>query len=463
MSEGKVYKQILGIGAGYVGGPTMTIIANKCPDYKVTIVDISKPRIDAWNSDDLPIFEPGLKERVEKSRGKNLFFSTDVDKEIAEADIIFVSVNTPTKTFGEGAGKAADLQFVELTARRIKENSTSDKIVIEKSTLPVRSAEALEAILHSGNNSVHFEILSNPEFMAEGTAISDMEFPDRVLIGAKETETGRVARDELVKIYAHWVPKEKIITTNLWSSELSKLVSNAFLAQRISSINSISAVCEVTEADVGEVAFAVGKDTRIGEKFLNAGIGFGGSCFRKDILNLVYLCEYYRLNEVADFWKQVISINDYQVRRFVKRMLRAMFNTLVEKKIAVFGFAFKPDTGDTRDAPAINLTRQLFEEKARIRITDPHALENARKDLEGLKGIEFIEDPYSAAEGAHCLALMTEWEEYRSLDYQKIYDSMEKPAVIFDGRNHLDHKKLFDIGFDVYPLGKPPLLHKYQG
>lgn len=463
MSEGKFYKKIVCIGAGYVGGPTMTIIANKCPDYKVTIVDISKPRIDAWNSDDLPIFEPGLKERVEKSRGKNLFFSTDIDKEIAEADIIFVCVNTPTKTFGEGAGKAADLQFVELTARRIKENSTSDKIVIEKSTLPVRNAEALEAILHSGNNSVRFEILSNPEFMAEGTAISDMEFPDRVLIGSKETETGRAARDELVKIYAHWVPKEKIITTNLWSSELSKLVSNAFLAQRISSINSISAVCEATEADVGEVAFAVGKDTRIGEKFLNAGIGFGGSCFRKDILNLVYLCEFYRLNEVAEFWKQVISINDYQVRRFVKRMLRAMFNTLVQKKIAVFGFAFKPDTGDTRDAPAINLTRQLFEEKARIRITDPHALENAKKDLEGLKGIEFIEDPYSAAEGAHCLALMTEWEMYRSLDYQKIYDSMEKPAVLFDGRNHLDHKKLFDIGFDVYPLGKPPLLHKNQG
>jgi UDPglucose 6-dehydrogenase len=459
MSEEKFYKKIVCIGAGYVGGPTMTIIANKCPNYKITIVDISKPRIDAWNSDELPIFEPGLKERVEKSRGKNLFFSTDIDKEIAEADIIFVSVNTPTKTFGEGAGKAADLQFVELTARRIKENSTSDKIVIEKSTLPVRNAEALEAILHSGNNSVHFEILSNPEFMAEGTAISDMESPDRVLIGSKETETGRAARDELVKIYAHWVPKEKIITTNLWSSELSKLVSNAFLAQRISSINSISAVCEATEADVGEVAFAVGKDSRIGEKFLNAGIGFGGSCFRKDILNLVYLCEYYRLNEVAEFWRQVISINDYQVKRFVKRMLRAMFNTLVGKKIAVFGFAFKPDTGDTRDTPAISLTRQLCEEKARLSITDPHALENAKKDLEGLKGVEYVDDPYSAAKGSHCIALMTAWDEYQSLDYQKIYDSMEKPAFIFDGRNHLDHQKLFDIGFDVFPTGKPPLLH----
>jgi len=459
MSEGNFYKKIVCIGAGYVGGPTMTIIANKCPDYKVTIVDISKPRIDAWNSDDLPIFEPGLKEHVEKSRGKNLFFSTDVDKEIAEADIIFVSVNTPTKTFGEGAGKAADLQFVELTARRIKENSTSDKIVIEKSTLPVRNAEALEAILHSGNNSVHFEILSNPEFMAEGTAISDMEYPDRVLIGSKDTETGRAARDELVKIYSQWVPKEKLITTNLWSSELSKLVANAFLAQRISSINSISAVCEATEADVGEVAFAVGKDTRIGEKFLQAGIGFGGSCFRKDILNLVYLCEYYRLNEVADFWKQVIAINDYQVKRFVKRMLRAMFNTLVGKKIAVFGFAFKPDTGDTRDTPAINLTRQLCEEKAFLSITDPHALENAKNDLVGLEGIEYIADPYSAAKGAHCIALMTAWEEYLSLDYQKIFDSMEKPAFFFDGRNHLDHQKLFDIGFNVFPIGKAPLLH----
>lgn len=459
MREEKFYKKIVCIGAGYVGGPTMTIIANKCPKYKITIVDISEPRIDAWNSNNLPIFEPGLQERVEKSRGRNLFFSTDVDKGIAEADIIFVCVNTPTKSFGEGAGKAADLQFVEKTARRIKENSRSNKIVIEKSTLPVRNAEALEGILHSGNNSVHFDILSNPEFMAEGTAISDMEDPDRVLIGSRDTKTGQAARDELVKIYAHWVPSEKIITANLWSSELSKLVSNAFLAQRISSINSISAICEATEADVGEVAFAVGKDSRIGEKFLNAGIGFGGSCFRKDILNLVYLCEYYGLNEVAEFWRQVVAINDYQVRRFVKRILRAMFNTLVGKKITVFGFAFKPDTGDTRDTPAINLVQQLCEEKAHLCITDPHALENARKDLEGLEGVEYIADPYSAAKGAHCLALMTAWEEYRSLDYQKIFDSMEKPAFLFDGRNHLDHQKLYDIGFNVFPIGKPPLQH----
>jgi len=459
MSKGNFHRKIVCIGAGYVGGPTMTVIANKCPDYKVTIVDISQARIDAWNSDDLPIFEPGLKERVEKSKGKNLFFSTEIDKEISEADIIFVSVNTPTKTFGEGAGKAADLQFVEKTARRIKKNSKSSKIVIEKSTLPVRNAETLEKILHSGKNSVQFEILSNPEFMAEGTAIEDMENPDRILIGSKDTPTGRAARDELMKIYSHWVPKERLITTNLWSSELSKLVSNAFLAQRISSINSISAVCEATEADVQEVAFAVGKDSRIGERFLMAGVGFGGSCFRKDILNLVYLCEHYQLNEVAEFWKQVVAINDYQVERFVKRILRTMFNTLVDKKIAAFGFAFKPDTGDTRDTPAIYICKRLLEEKAHLCITDPHALDNAKRDLAGLNGLEFEEDPYKAVKGAHCIALLTGWKQYQTLDYKKIFDSMEKPAFIFDGRNHLDHQKLFEIGFNVYPVGKPALHH----
>ncbi len=460
MSGKTFYKNIVCIGAGYVGGPTMTVIANKCPDYKVTVVDISEPRIAAWNSSELPIFEPGLKERVENARGKNLFFSTDIDKEIDEADIIFVSVNTPTKTFGEGAGKAADMQFMENTARRIRENSRSDKIVIEKSTIPVRAAETLDTILHSGNNSTRFEILSNPEFMAEGTAIQDMEEPDRILIGSKDAAAGIAARDELLKIYLHWVPRERLITTNVWSSELSKLASNAFLAQRISSINSISAICEATEADVSEVANAVGKDSRVGRKFLNAGVGFGGSCFRKDILNLVYLCEHYKLDEVAEFWKQVVSINDHQMERFVKRILQAMFNTLVQKKIAIFGFAFKPDTGDTRDAPAIIICKRLLEERALLNITDPHALPNARKDLKGLEGFaNFIEDPYEAANGAHGIALLTEWKQYRDLDFEKIYDSMEKPAFIFDGRNHLDHKKLFDIGFNVYPVGKPSRVH----
>jgi UDPglucose 6-dehydrogenase len=456
MSDNKFVKKIACIGAGYVGGPTMTVIANFCPDYQVTVLDISQERIDQWNSDDLPIFEPGLKERVLKARGQNLFFSTDIDRCIDEADIIFVAVNTPTKTFGEGAGKAVDLQYIEQTARRIKENSKSDKIIVEKSTIPVRAAETLGKILHSGNNSIHFEILSNPEFMAEGTGIHDMENPDRILIGSLDTPSGQAARDELVKIYERWVPRENLITTNLWSSELSKLVSNAFLAQRISSINSISGLCEATEADVDEVARAVGKDSRIGPKFLRAGLGFGGSCFRKDILNLVYLCEHFGLQPAADFWGQVITMNDYQMERFVQRMLKAMFNSVVDKKIALFGFAFKPDTGDTRDSPAIYISKMLLKERARLYITDPHALKNAQRDLEGVEGeIVYEPDPYKAAEGAHAIALMTEWDQYKNLDYKRIFDSMEKPAFLFDGRNHLDHQALFDLGFNVYAIGKP--------
>ncbi|MGP0629571.1 nucleotide sugar dehydrogenase [Nitrospina sp. 32_T5] len=457
---GDFVKKIVCIGAGYVGGPTMAVIAHHCPDYKVTVVDISQEKIALWNSDQLPIYEPGLYDRVVQCRGRNLFFSTEVDKEIGEADIIFVTVNTPTKTYGEGAGRAVDLQFIEQTARRIKENSRSDKIVVEKSTIPVRAAETLRRILHSGDNGVHFEILSNPEFMAEGTAIRDMEEPDRILIGSMDTPAGREARDELTRIYRHWVPNERVLTTNLWSSELSKLVANAFLAQRISSINSISALCEQTEADVTQVGHAIGMDTRIGAKFLNAGIGFGGSCFRKDLLNLIYLCEHYGLHPVAEFWQKVVDINDFQMQRFVQRIVNAMFNSIVGKKIAIFGFAFKPDTGDTRDAPAIHICRALLEERAWLSITDPHALPNAKKDLEGIPGeIDYLDDPYLAVKGAHAIALLTEWNEYRNLDYRKIYDLMEKPAFIFDGRNHLDHDALFDIGFNVYGVGKPAREH----
>ena len=460
MNNIKFVKNIVCIGAGYVGGPTMVVIANKCPDYRVTVVDISEERINAWNSEQLPIYEPFLRDRVNRVRGKNLFFSTDIDRNIAEADIIFVSVHTPTKTFGEGAGKASDLTYIEQTARRIKKNSTSPKIIVEKSTLPVRAAETMAAILHSGENSVKFEILSNPEFMAEGTAIRDMEDPDRVLIGSHNTASGNAARDELLKIYLKWVPREKIITTKLWSSELSKLVANAFLAQRISSINSIAALCEATEAEVLEVADAIGRDSRIGHKFLQAGVGFGGSCFRKDILNLVYLCEYYKLDDVAKFWNSVLEINDNQMERFVNRILEAMFRTLVDKKIAIFGFAFKPDTGDTRDSPAIYICKRLLEERAELSVTDPHAILNAKKDLEEINDrVDFFEDPYEAAKGAHGLALLTQWAEYQKLDYQKIFDSMSKPAFIFDGRNHLDHQKLFKIGFNVYPVGKPALTH----
>jgi len=443
------------IGAGYVGGPTMAMIAKKCPDVQVTVVDINEKRIAAWQTDDLPIYEPGLDEVVKEALGRNLFFSTEVDQAIRDADIVFVSVNTPTKTFGEGAGFASDLQYWELCARRIKEVSTSDKIIVEKSTLPVRTAEAMERVLHSEGNGVHFEVLSNPEFLAEGTAVADLEDPDRVLIGGHETPTGQKAVQTLVDIYAQWIPCERILTANVWSAELSKLTANAFLAQRVSSINAISALCEATEADVGEVAHSIGTDSRIGSKFLKASIGFGGSCFKKDILNLVYLCESYGLQEPADYWRQVVIMNEYQETRFVTNMLHSMFNTIAGKRIAIFGFAFKADTGDTRESPAIKVCRKLAGEHAKVVVTDPKAIENARIEMSDLLDqITFEEDPYVAAEGAHAVAILTDWKEYKTLDYQRIYDSMAKPAFIFDGRNMLDHQALFEIGFEVYSIGK---------
>jgi UDPglucose 6-dehydrogenase len=438
----------------------MAMIASKCPDYRVTVVDINPRRIAAWNSDDLPIYEPGLDDLVRETRGKNLFFSTDVEGAIRDNDIIFVSVNTPTKTFGAGAGMAADLQYWEKTARQILENAQSSKIVIEKSTLPVRTALAMERILNSQANGISFDVLSNPEFLAEGSAIRDLENPDRVLIGSRETDRGRQARNAILEIYARWIPRERILTTNIWSSELSKLVANAFLAQRISSINTISALCEKTEADVAEVARAVGMDSRIGAKFLNASVGFGGSCFKKDILNLVYLCRFYGLEEVADYWERVVGINVYQQERFIMSMLTAMFNTLAGKRICLLGFAFKANTGDTRESPAIFIARRLAEEHAEVVISDPKALGNARLDLAKIDGVfHYREDPYEAAQGCHALAVMTEWDLYRSLDYEKIYEQMDKPAFIFDGRNILDHKRCFEIGFNVYPIGKPPLTH----
>lgn len=454
------WKKILCIGAGYVGGPTMAVIADKCPEYKVTIADIDEKRIKAWNSDNLPIYEPGLYEVVKRTRGKNLFFTTDIPAEIKDCGIIFVSVNTPTKMFGDGAGKAADLQFWEKTARAIEKHSKDDKIVVEKSTLPVRSAEAMKRILCFNTKGLNFDILSNPEFMAEGSAIKDLEKPDRVLIGSMETERGRKALQRLVNIYSHWVPKEKILTANVWSSELSKLVSNAFLAQRISSINSISALCEKTDANINEVAKAVGMDSRIGSKFLRAGIGFGGSCFKKDILNLVYLAEYYNLHEVASYWQQVIDLNEYQEKRFVQRIIQNMFNTVAGKKIAIFGFAFKADTGDTRESPAFYVIKWLLEERAEISIFDPEALDNAKKDLKEVKGkVEFAKDAYACAKDAHAIAIVTDWEEFKKYDYKRIYDSMVKPAFVFDGRNILDHHKLHKLGFNVFPLGSAPITY----
>jgi UDPglucose 6-dehydrogenase len=453
-------KKILCIGAGYVGGPTMAVIAHKCPRYRVTVVDIDPERIAAWNSDELPIYEPGLDRLVSETRGRNLFFSTDIESGIRENDIIFVSVNTPTKSFGLGAGMAADLQHWEKTARQILAFSDSSKIVIEKSTLPVKTALAMERILNGRDHGIVFDVLSNPEFLAEGSAIRDLENPDRVLIGSRETKCGLKARDTLVEIYENWVLRERIITSGIWSSELSKLVSNAFLAQRISSINAVSSLCEKADADVAEVARAVGMDSRIGPKFLNASIGFGGSCFKKDILNLVYLCRHYGLEEVADYWESVVKINAYQQERFIRNMLGAMFNTLAGKRICLWGFAFKANTSDTRESPALYVCRRLLEECAEVVVSDPRALKNARLALAGLEGrIRYVEDPALAAEGCHAVAVLTEWDLYRDLDFRRIYKKMEKPAFLFDGRNILDHRRCFEIGFNVYPIGKPPLTH----
>jgi UDPglucose 6-dehydrogenase len=460
MAKNKFTRRIGCIGAGYVGGPTMAVIAAKCPQCKVTVADINRRRIAAWRTDSLPIYEPGLLNIVRSARGKNLFFSTDIDAVIAESDILFVSVNTPTKSFGEGAGKAADLQYWEKTARSIVKASSSDKIIVEKSTLPVRTASAMARILNANDKGIHFEVASNPEFLAEGTAVRDLLAPDRVLIGTRENQTGLKARRELVSIYANWVNASRIITSNVWSSELSKLAANAFLAQRISSINSISALCEKTEADVAEVARAIGMDSRIGGKFLRPSVGFGGSCFKKDILNLVYICEYYGLNEVAQYWGDVLRINEFQMNRFVHTMVRSMFGTLAGKRIALFGFAFKADTSDTRESPAIYVSRKLIEEQADLVISDPKALDNARMELGGAgEKVTYEKDPYQAAKGAHAIAVLTEWEEYTKLDFKKLFKSMEKPAFVFDGRNLLDHQKVFEIGFNVYPVGKPALSH----
>ncbi|MCF8061807.1 MAG: nucleotide sugar dehydrogenase [Deltaproteobacteria bacterium] len=453
-------KDILCIGAGYVGGPTMAVIADRCPHYRVTVVDIDEDRIRAWNSDRLPIYEPGLDEVVARARGRNLFFSTALEDGIRNSDIIFVSVNTPTKTFGQGAGRAADLQYWEKTARQILRNAESHKIIVEKSTLPVRTAAAMERILNAAPDGPRFDVVSNPEFLAEGTAVRDLESPDRVLVGSRETPEGVQARKAVVEIYANWVSRERILESNIWSSELSKLTANAFLAQRISSINSISALCEKTNAVIDEVAYAIGTDSRIGSKFLKASVGFGGSCFKKDILNLVYICENYGLEEVARYWESVVRINEWQEKRFVRNILSNLFDTVAGKRVALFGFAFKANTGDTRESPAIYVARGLLEERARLVITDPKALGNARAVLADVDGnVSFEEDPYKAAEGAHAIAVLTEWDLYRGLDYERIYRSMVSPAFIFDGRNILDHQKLYEIGFNVFAIGKAPLKH----
>jgi UDPglucose 6-dehydrogenase len=454
------------IGAGYVGGPTMAIIAQKCPHIQVTVVDLNEERIAKWNHEDvsqIPIYEPGLSEVVADARGRNLFFSTEVDKAIEEAEMIFISVNTPTKTYGSGKGMAADLKYIELCARQIARVAKDDKIVVEKSTLPVRTAEALKSILDNTVNGVQFQILSNPEFLAEGTAVDDLMMPDRVLIGGDTTAEGQKAIQALVDIYANWVPNDRILTTNVWSSELSKLTANAFLAQRVSSINAISELCEKTGANVNEVAKAIGMDSRIGPKFLKSSVGFGGSCFQKDILNLVYIAKSFGLNEVADYWEQVIIMNDHQKRRFSKNIVATLYNTVADKKIAFLGWAFKKDTNDTRESAAIYVADDLLNEEANLAIYDPKVSEKqiyfdldyleTRSSEKNKAKTKVFTNPYEACKDAHAIAVLTEWDEFKEYDWQKIYDEMKKPAFVFDGRNLLDKSKLEALGFKYHSIG----------
>jgi len=454
------------IGAGYVGGPTMAVIAQKCPHIQVTVVDLNQERIAAWNDADvnnIPIYEPGLADVVQEARGRNLFFSTDVEKAIDEAQLIFISVNTPTKTYGKGKGMAADLKYIELCARQIAKIAKDNKIVVEKSTLPVRTAEAIKSILDHTGNGVQFQILSNPEFLAEGTAVNDLLFPDRILIGGDTSAEGQKAIQALVDVYANWVAPEKILTTNVWSSELSKLTANAFLAQRISSINAMSELCEQTGADVNEVARAIGMDSRIGSKFLKASVGFGGSCFQKDILNLVYIAKSYGLQEVADYWEQVIIMNDHQKRRFSNKIVQTLYNTVADKKIAFLGWAFKKDTNDTRESAAIYVADDLINEEAQLSVYDPKVpFKKVLADLDYLesrtttqnqKHIAPAVSAYEACEQAHAVAILTEWDEFRSYDWQRIYDSMQKPAFVFDGRNILDVDQMRAIGFVYNRIG----------
>ena len=462
-------KNICCIGAGYVGGPTMAVIAQKCPQINVTVVDINEKRIAAWNDKDLsklPVYEPGLDKVVEQARGRNLFFSTAVDEAIDKADMIFISVNTPTKTYGKGKGMAADLKYIELCARQIARVSKNDKIVVEKSTLPVRTASAIKSILdNTGNGSdVKFQILSNPEFLAEGTAVEDLLAPDRVLVGGDtSTEEGKEAMEALVSVYANWVSRDHILTTNVWSSELSKLTANAFLAQRVSSINALSELCEKTGADVNEVARAIGMDSRIGPKFLKSSVGFGGSCFQKDILNLVYIAKTYGLNEVADYWEQVITMNDHQKRRFAHNIISTLFNTVSGKKIAFLGWAFKKDTNDTRESAAIYVADELLNEQSNVAVYDPKVEEeqmyadvdylNTRTSEENRAGLSAYQDPYEACKDAHAIAVLTEWDEFKTYDWQKLYDQMQKPAFLFDGRGLLNIEELEEIGFVCYKIG----------
>ena len=440
------------IGAGYVGGPSMSVFAENCPDINFTLVDKNEEKINAWNGDVdyLPVYEPGLKEIIKNTRGKNLFFSTDIDSAIINSDIIFIAVNTPTIKEGPGAGFGADLKYIVSCAKHIAKIAKSDKIIIEKSTVPIKTAEKLNEIFLKSNSSVNFEILSNPEFLAEGTAIEDLRNPDRVLIGGNNNESGQKAVNILVEIYSKWISKEKIITTNIWSSELSKLASNAMLAQRISSINSLSAICDKTGADVKEVSKALGLDHRIGKYFLNPSVGFGGSCFQKDILNLVYLCRNFGLNEVAEYWHQVVKINDYQKSRFSNKIIQKLGEDLSNKIITLFGWSFKKDTNDSRESASIFVAIDLLKRGATIKVYDPlTSIEIIRSDIKEyssnysdiIENISNINDPYEAAYKSSCIGVLTEWDEFKYLDWKEIKKNMKGEKFIIDGRYILKNIK----------------------
>ena len=460
-------RNICCIGAGYVGGPTMAVIADKCMDINVNVVDINEKRIDLWNSDDiadLPVFEPGLDKVISRCRGRNLFFSTNVFQNIEKADIIFISVNTPTKNNGVGAGLASDLKWIEECARQIAKYAKGHTIIVEKSTIPVRTAQTIKTILKyhiedlPKNHPNTFSVLSNPEFLAEGTAINDLNCPDRVLIGGDDDESIEV----LAKIYQNWIDPTKIIRTKIWSSELSKLTANAFLAQRISSVNSIAALCEKTEADIVEVVEAIGSDKRIGKNFLLSGPGFGGSCFQKDLLNLIYIARSYGLTQVANYWQAVLDLNKWQKNRISELIVKNLFGTVSGKKIAVFGFAFKANTNDTRESPSILICKNLITEGAILSIYDPKVVEadinkELNSDLQKISNVNGSwvksEDPLDMCLGADAIILLTPWEEFKSLPFDEIYKSMRKPAWIFDARNCIDIDLVKKIGFKVWRIG----------
>ena len=445
-------KNICCIGAGYVGGPTMAVIAQKNPNIKVTVVDINEKRIAAWNSnnfDELPIYEPGLSDVVKETRGRNLFFSTDINSAIIDSEMIFISVNTPTKTSGEGKGYAADLKYIESCAKQIAEVSKTDKIVVEKSTVPVRTSEKIKEILNSKNKSVDFQILSNPEFLAEGTAMRDLQIPDRVIIGGDNTKKGNEAIQSLVEIYSSWVPKKNILTTNLWSSELSKLTANAFLAQRISSINSLSELCEETGADIEEVSKAIGMDSRIGSSFLKTSVGFGGSCFQKDILNLVYISRSIGLEKVANYWEQILIINAHQRDRFANKIKSLINNKSLNKNVCILGWAFKKDTNDTRESAAIYVADSLIKSNINLNVYDPKVKESQiffdlnyinDNDIKNKEYVSIYNNPLDCIHKTNIIAILTEWDEFKDYDWKKIYKKMNKPAYIFDGRNILIKK-----------------------